>query len=432
MAAKKEKKQAEAGGTIVQLNLFGLVIFSVALILAAGGLTFFLTRGHGPAVGERNGSGLSAAARAGGNPVTPGPHETPAWGDLLEFDIELEKPEEYVAFEAATNGVPQWVFPQQSLEAVRTLLAASGLTSNELTGALAPANVSVTPTGIIVKPDEATILGLSPATRANLYNRLAEFPGNHYIKNPFVFADKSFDTIAAEGKLDKNTCELVRKLLFPRGTAECFADLEFVLQKLPGEKERIAMMKAFSRQSATLVRLQITPDTDIDKLLGYWAAPANGVRLKDVRPLLESLQRLPGGSSISLLYLLPQFARQRLYTFPMPAAVGDPMMDCHWSTLNFFNETPDNRFNDPAYTQKYIDDHYYQIGQANAYGDVIFLLDAKNTVIHSGVYLAGDLVFTKNGRSTVQPWIIMHLKDLLGIYASSPGVHTIFYRNKSN
>jgi hypothetical protein len=177
--------------------------------------------------------------------------------------------------------------------------------------------------------------------------------------------------------------------------------------------------------------LQINPETDVDKLLGYWAAPANGVRIKDVRPLLDSLKRLPDGANISLLYFLPQFARQRLYTFPMPAQIGDPMMDCHWSTMNFFNEIPDNRFNDPAYLGNYVRTNFYEIAKANAYGDVVFLQDDKGTVLHSAVYICDDIVFTKNGRSTVQPWILMHLKDLMGVYASSPGLTAKVYRNKN-
>jgi hypothetical protein len=246
-----------------------------------------------------------------------------------------------------------------------------------------------------------------------------------------VFTSPDFQTIASRVKLDANISNLVSRLLFPRGSAQCFSDIEFVLRQLGAEEDRLKLVKAMSSQSATLVRLQINPDTDVDKLLGYWAAPANGVRIKDVRPLIDSIKRLPEGATISLLYFLPQFARQRLYTFPMPAQVGDPMMDCHWSTMNFFNDPPDNRFNDPAYLGNHVKTNYYEIAKATAYGDVFFLQDERGTVLHSAVYIADDIVFTKNGRSTVQPWILMHLKDLMGIYASSPGLTAKVNRNKN-
>src|SRR6185369_1143907 len=103
---------------------------------------------------------------------------------------------------------------------------------------------------------------------------------------------------------------------------------------------------------------------------------------------------------VSLLYFLPQFARQRLYTYPMPSKPGDPAMDCHWSTMNFFNETPDDRFTNPAFTGQFLNENYYTIAKANHYGDLIFFLDRTgNTAIHSAVYLADDIVFTKNGNN---------------------------------
>ena len=44
-----------------------------------------------------------------------------------------------------------------------------------------------------------------------------------------------------------------------------------------------------------------------------------------------------------ILREMPPFARERLYTSPMPTKPGDLKMDCHWTALNFFNETPDAR-----------------------------------------------------------------------------------------
>ena len=197
------------------------------------------------------------------------------------------------------------------------------------------------------------------------------------------------------------------------------------------ESNRVHLAQLFSRESAVLARLQISPDTDIEKLIGYWGA-APGVRVKDIRPLLESLKNTPEGGTISLLYFLPQFARQRLYTFPLPPKPGEPRMDCHWSTMNFFRETPDNQFNDSSYTAKYLDEHYYTIAKPNAYGDLIFLLDDKNQALHSAVYIADDLVFTKNGDNYLQPWMFMHLKDLTGMYSSEPPLRMLIYRNKGS
>jgi hypothetical protein len=145
---------------------------------------------------------------------------------------------------------------------------------------------------------------------------------------------------------------------------------------------------------------------------------------------LESFKHLPQGASMSILYFLPQFARQRLYTFPQPSAAGDPVMDCHWSTMNFFNDVPDNRFSDPQFTTPYLKANYYEIARPNSYGDLVFLLNRDGNAIHSAVYLADDLVFTKNGNNFSQPWMLMHLKDLVGEYSAETVPRVVVYRNK--
>ena len=431
MAAKNIKKPDIGGSTFIQLNLLGLVIFSVSLVVASGLLTFGLITWRDRREALVAKSPPAFAQKTSGGSVARWQGETPPWGELVTYNIELEKPDEYVAFESNTNRTPTWTFAHMQPHQARELMLASGFTARQADHALAAELATVTPTNTVVRPDEELLFGLAPPVRSKFYERLAVFAENHYIKNPFVFTEPSFKTIASRVKLDGSISNLVERMLYSRGSAHCFSDIEFVLRQLSSEADRLKLVKAMSSQSATLVRLQVNPDTDVDKLLGYWAAPANGVRIKDVRPLLDSIKRLPEGATISLLYFLPQFARQRLYTFPMPAQIGDPMMDCHWSTMNFFNEVPDNRFNDPSYLGNYVKTNFYEIAKANAYGDVVFLQDGNGTVLHSAVYIADDIVFTKNGRSTVQPWILMHMKDLMGIYASSPGLTAKVYRNKN-
>lgn len=100
--------------------------------------------------------------------------------------------------------------------------------------------------------------------------------------------------------------------------------------------------------------------------------------------------------------------------------------------MNFFNEVPDDRFTDPAYTVKYLEANYYQIANPTKYGDIILFLDGdSNNAIHSAVYLADDIVFTKNGNNMAQPWMLMHLKDLTMKYESDGPGRMLIYRNRS-
>jgi hypothetical protein len=64
------------------------------------------------------------------------------------------------------------------------------------------------------------------------------------------------------------------------------------------------------------------------------------------------------------------------------------------------------------------------------YGDLILFLDDNQTIAHSAVYVADDLVFTKNGNSFVQPWKIMRMKDLVNVYALAVPTQILYYRNR--
>ena len=179
------------------------------------------------------------------------------------------------------------------------------------------------------------------------------------------------------------------------------------------------------------MRLLVRPDSDIDKPLNYWALSMPGVLLKDLRPLFESQQELRGGGSISILYLLPKLAREKLFTSPLPPSSGQERLpDCHWTALNFFSATPDPRMGDNGYASKFISDNYYQIAAPGVTGDLVLLLDEHNRVIHSSVYIAADVVFTKNGISYAQPWIFMHERDLVGTFSSIDPVKVAYFRRK--
>jgi hypothetical protein len=271
------------------------------------------------------------------------------------------------------------------------------------------------------------LLALAPEVRGKLYGRLSANEANHYMAQPYRILAGGVDEKFRDSGVNRETVDLVRKLLYPRGNALCFSDVELVLRRAPDEKAKMALLKALTRQPAVLTRVRIRPETDIDKLLGYWAS-GSGARDKDVRPLLEALRRLQTGGTISLMYFLPPFARERLYTTPLPTKPGEKGEDCHWSALNFFNATPDDRFTDTAFTSRHIDENYYQIAKPAKLGDLVFLLDEKGGVIHSAVYVADDLVFTKNGINYAQPWILMHMRDLLALYSSLDEPKALFYR----
>ncbi len=71
------------------------------------------------------------------------------------------------------------------------------------------------------------------------------------------------------------------------------------------------------------------------------------------------------------------------------------------------------------------------MAKPTVYGDIIFLLDEHKNAIHSAVYVADDIVFTKNGDNYTQPWTLMRMNDLLATYAATDPPHVAVYRNKN-
>src|SRR5262245_46156040 len=96
--AKKEKLISQSG-TVIHVNLVSVVIFSIGLIAAAALVTYGLAR-HSAHDGTKT---LSLTGPINlDSPDVEDPN-APASGQLILRPIELEQPEEYVAYETTTN-----------------------------------------------------------------------------------------------------------------------------------------------------------------------------------------------------------------------------------------------------------------------------------------------------------------------------------------
>ena len=405
-----------------QFTLAGLIIFSLALIAGATFIGFKLATGNHPRLAEAFAVDPKDKTRS----IHVGP-----WGELITRDIGLERPAEFLTEEVATPQPETWTFNGLKPDAVKTLLTKDGLTSEQVAAIFAPGTFNAADSGTVLKPSADFLLSLDPETRRKLYLALAGLGVNLYLDYPYIFPGGSIESIYANTRLHPDDVALLKRLVYANGDARQLSDYQALLCQIPTVERRVALARALSRQSAVFAGLVIKPDTDIDKIAAYWGNVPN-VRFTNIRPLLESLKELPEGGNLSLFYLLPKFARDRLYTFPLPPQSGEPTMDCHWSTFNFCNETPDNRFNDPNYAVQFIQKNYYQIAAPSLYGDILLLMNDRNEIKHSAVYLADDIVFTKNGNNYRQPWMLMRIPDLLATYPATPAMRPIYMRRKTD
>jgi hypothetical protein len=358
----------------------------------------------------------------------PGP-----WGRLMYLPINLELPDEFVDFSLANNPPIRWVFHGFSKDKALAFLDTAGLSAAQ-GEVLRKAPWTDAAEGAAVTPGDELILGLSPAARSNIYRVLVEFPENIRQIDPICFRPEALEERLAQSELSPTSIALVRSLLYQYDKSLwLFADFEPALRKLPDDQERRRMVKTLSRKPTLLSRVVINSDTDVDALARYWGVDG---RRKDIEPLLKAMKRAGEDSSLSILCLLPSFARERLYNHPA-AVVEETSLkkDCFWTALNFFApDQTDDRLNDMEHVRAVIEKDYTKILSPSQLGDVVFLAAQNDAIIHAAVYLADDVVFTKNGAAYVQPWILMRRQDMIDSYAvrypSSGPLKTYYYRRK--
>ncbi len=352
-------------------------------------------------------------------------HKGP-WGELLTQNIKLERPAEFISDEVKNPEREAWSFNGMNLAQVKTLLAANGLTKEQVEGQLTPNHASTSENTTVFTPDEDFLLSVKPEIRRKLYGALYGLGVGMYFDYPFIFPKDSIETIYADDRLNPEDAALLKQLVYPAVNSVRLTDYNLLLRKIPTPERRAMMAKVLSLQPAVMARLCVRPDSDIDKIAAYWGGMDN-VRFTDMRPMLEALRGLPHGGTVSLMYFLPPFARARLYTYPLPSQPGDPVMDCHWTTFNFSSVQPDNRFNDPKFTIDYIQKNFYRIDSPSIYGDILLYMNDKNEIKHSAVFLADDLAYTKYGNNYRQPWMIVRMADMQTMY---PTLKPFFYRRK--
>ncbi len=356
------------------------------------------------------------------------PSKKGPWGDLRVIRIVTEPPEESLAGYLVYPS-PVWVFKGYSTNAFDRLLLAAGLSPAQKAELESGVVWGLSGAGCTVTPQDDLVMGLSAASREVLYNALSVFPENTFQNEPFRFRSDMADEWFANSGVPATTIALVRRLTYTRGKTILFSDPHLVLPKLGSDLERAKLIKTLSRQSTLMVQLHITPETDIASLVSYWAAREE--LAKDIKPLLESVARIPGGFNIDIAHLLPRFARKRIYTYPRADGDnGEMLYDCHWNSMNFWNDPPDNRFSDNAYVIHTLETEYESVLDGFRYGDIILFMKSDTQAIHSAVYIADNIVFTKNGPSQHSPWILMQMDTLISHYETNADLKIRGYRKK--
>jgi len=368
-------------------------------------------------------------ARSSSSPAEPvvGP-----WGSLTRVPIFLEAPTSMVETYPLPNTAPRWSFPESEAPRLGSLFTTLGLSSTLVRTLMEP-GLQIREGGWIhIFPPAAAVESLPPAVRSPLYIQLGKYPVNEFHQDPVLILSDTIDEWYKSSRLRPQIVEKIKTLAYRRGETWAFSDLPILLTYAENETEARAIFKAFTRTRTYLVKLNVTPDLDVDQMRGYWSIGGRSFRLKALEPLLASIQETGQNVELDISHIIPALPRKLIYNYPgAQSAAKGIMPDCHWTSLNFFNYEPHEYLLDPRLATNRVLEDYVPVSAPYTYGDILFFLRAADgDAFHSCLYLADDLVFTKNGRNQLSPWIISTIEDVSRVYLSITEGRIQAYRRK--
>jgi len=347
---------------------------------------------------------------------------TPPWGELDITSMFLDRPEAHFESNNAPAPPLRWTFQNYSPEQLARFINSCDLTDPQKTALLDTNKWQHGASGWQIMPEPDLVKEISSGAREKIYSVLGQSRQNSQAF-PFIFEPDSFENLLTGCELPAEKITLIRRLSYPKKSLRCFADLQ-LFDLLSTSNETRCLTKALCRVPTLLMKLKVTPRSDFKALLDYWGGCGNAERIK---PLLESVVRVPDGAELNVSFFMPPVPQLNLYTYPNPSSqVGQ---DCVSSAFNFFLDHPDNRFTDPEYANKVLQSDFEPVQGEKKFGDLL-LLQEGDRAVHMCVYIAADIVYTKNGGHPYQPWILMKLDDLLIQYASDKPEQLRVFRKK--
>ncbi len=352
----------------------------------------------------------------------PGP-----WGELEVHTVYLAPPDSLLAAVAKPNSVTRWTFEQTTEQSVRDLLVRMGVQAGTVTRMFSSGRSQANGNTIVLHPEVEDLKSLSPEVRSALYIELAKSAANEYQRDPVYVLGGNVDEWLTDAELNEEQRKLFRQLVWRRGEAIVFSDIAALLTLAKNSEEVLNVFRTVTRVRSLIVQIRLPLKTGRKQFLEYWAAgQVDAPHLSFIHAI--TLRRAP--QSVDITHFLPSLLRQRAYTFPeMELGLKGRFPDCHWTSLNFFNITPKDYFLDTRLAAAHLLENYAAVDAPYRFGDVLCFID-NGEGLHTCVYVADDIVLTKNGDSILAPWALMTIADVQSIYRRTSSTRIQGYRLK--
>ena len=350
------------------------------------------------------------------------------WGQFEYYEVLLEAPLSVLKTAEISSFRSVWHFQKATLSEVKQFIQELDLPSDLEAQICKPARWMDSEGVVSISVDRPILEQLPGKSRLRIYQKLSESGLNRFHVEPeVVFAESAREWLSGYAFSDE-LLEFVDRTCYLRGECLVFSDVLEALQICHSDEERLRFRQALSRTPSIVGNLLLS-SAPTRELAAYWG---QGIRFKNTLPFLESIARVPGVEKVDLIHLLPSGIRKILYTYPNPLISENGYLpDCHWTSLNFFNVEPLERLSDPVQATQYTLENFTVVDPPYQCGDVLFFADLKTgDAYHSCAYVADDIVLTKNGRSPLQPWVLMKMNHVKTIYDLHFRTKLVAYRRK--
>lgn len=353
------------------------------------------------------------------------------WGRLTFREVIIETPQESLGTNRALTewkGGTRWKY-RGDVPSLCEVLGTAGFSAAEIDRLTSPPVLRKKDGYLDIRPPEEMILRLAKPERGYLYSKL----GTGDPLDPFEMATQlapgGIDRIAGTNSgLPTHLIDTLSKLSYSRRTGiQYFSDFDYVFAKAESDAQRIRIIQFLSREPAGVVELLLENTTDRNpSIVDYWTA---GGRNPDAAGVLSSALENPEIRSLEIIHLLPIGPRKLLNSYPTKeSSIGEDYPDCFGTSLSFFDEEIPPRFLEPLNPDLMA--YYEPATRPWQFGDIVAIMGASGKWFHACNYIAGEIVFTKNGKSPERPWVLQTMDDVFASYLREDSLTIAFFRLK--
>lgn len=265
--------------------------------------------------------------------------------------------------------------------------------------------------GCIAVPPSSVLAGLTQPQRIAVYEAMRDYPQAMLLNAPFVRPSHRMH-FADDPRLSPAAREVLRAGSFVIGERRYFSDLTWLCERVTDTRERASFFRVLRARSALDATVRVRTHEELERAVRWW-----GTRGREDEVRTRFTEAMTNGTEgVPLRELLPPFARTRFGTFP----ARDTRFDCFWTAVNFFSATEEGGplIDSDVFDQTMSSWIPVPLNELR-FGDVLAFRTEAGLTEHAAVYLAEDLVLTKDGWTMHRAWEMVRIARERRVYPNA-------------